>query len=152
MTDLESTQYPSRLVPNKAVFPGLVYDEDDNPCTTAMVGNEACYVINDHGFLIHVPSDPIDRHVLQVNFQHLGENKDEVAEQASKMFNLDGLFDRAMLKSALDHLDEHMDEILAAGLAEDQLLYLGMTGFKIIINRHGEVVDIRYPSKPSEEE
>jgi len=138
--------------PSKAMFAGLVFDEADNPCTTALVGDEPCYVINDNGFLIHVPSEPIDRFILQTYFKQLGENKDEVVEQAAKFLKLDGLFDIAMLRSTLDHLDEHVDEILAAGMAEDQLMYLGMTGFKIIIDRHGDVLEIKYPSRAADDE
>jgi len=48
----------------KAVFQGLVFDDNDQPLSTAFVGDEACYVINDDGFMRHIPAEKIDRQVI----------------------------------------------------------------------------------------
>ena len=46
-------------------FKGLVFDEYDQPVTTAQVGTELFYVVNDAGFKRHIPSDQIDKAVLK---------------------------------------------------------------------------------------
>jgi hypothetical protein len=45
----------------KAVFEGLVFDENDQQLGVSYVGDERCYVINDSGFMRHIPSEQIDR-------------------------------------------------------------------------------------------
>ena len=51
---------------NKPVFPGLIVDEDDHPVEVAYVGGEPCYVVNDSGFLRHIPTEQVDRQVLKM--------------------------------------------------------------------------------------
>ena len=49
----------------KAVFEGLVFDDLDRQLETRFVGADACYVIDDDGFLRHISADKIDRQVLE---------------------------------------------------------------------------------------
>ena len=49
----------------KALFSGLVIDENDQVVETAYVGEEPCYVVDDAGFLRHVPAEQIDLQVLE---------------------------------------------------------------------------------------
>jgi hypothetical protein len=37
------------------------------------------------------------------------------------------------------------------GIPENDRMYLGMTGFKIIIDIHGEMVEFRQPSRSEDE-
>jgi len=39
-----------------------------------------------------------------------------------------------------------------AGIPEDMRAYLGMMGFKVVINMHGEVLDIDQPGSASDDE
>ncbi len=48
----------------KALFAGLVVDENDRVADTATVGDEAFYVVDDAGFKRHIPAAQIDRQVL----------------------------------------------------------------------------------------
>jgi hypothetical protein len=41
--------------------------------------------------------------------------------------------------------------LLETGIPEDMRIYLGMVGFKVVINVHGEVLKIDQPSAPSGE-
>ena len=50
---------------SEPLFKGLVSDEYDQPVGSAKVGDEPCYVINDNGFLLHIPSKPIDMEILK---------------------------------------------------------------------------------------
>jgi hypothetical protein len=39
----------------------------------------------------------------------------------------------------------NMDQVMEQGLPEDARTMLGMMGFKIVVNVHGEVVDVQMP-------
>ena len=48
----------------KAIFEGLVFDEENNPVDIRVIGGEAFYVVNDDGFLRHISSEYVDRQVI----------------------------------------------------------------------------------------
>jgi hypothetical protein len=134
----------------RAVFEGLVFDENDQQLSVAYVGNEATYVIDDAGFLRHVPSEQIDRQVLNALLGQIEENKEVIAEQTIKMIGRDDLFTHAIIQNQLENVDEQMDRIMETGLPESGRSYLGMLGFKIVVNYHGDVIRVEQPSMPAE--
>ena len=134
----------------KAVFEGLVFDEEDQQLSISYVGNEACYVINDAGFLRHISSEQIDRQVLNALFGQIEENKEAITEQTVKMIGRDDLFTHAIIQNQLENVDEQMDKIIENGLPEAGRSYLGMLGFKIVVNYHGEVIRVEQPALPAE--
>ena len=136
----------------KAVFEGLVFDENDQQLKVSFVGNEACYVIDDNGFLRHVPSEQIDRQVLEELGGQIEENKDIIAEQTEKMIGKDDLFTHAIIQNQLENMDGQMDHLMEQGLPEEGRAYLGMLGFRIIVNYHGEVLRVEQPAMPASEE
>ncbi len=129
----------------KALFEGLIFDELDQPVTTAYVGDEACYVVNDAGFLRHISSENVDRQILDRMTELISGNEDIIAEQTSKMLGKDDLFSRAIIQNQLKHLDEQMETILDSGIPEEGRAYMGMMGFRVTINLHGEVIDFNQP-------
>ena len=50
----------------KAVFEGLVFDENDQPVQSGWIGSEPCYIVDDAGFMRHIPAEQVDRQVWQV--------------------------------------------------------------------------------------
>jgi hypothetical protein len=134
----------------KAVFEGLVFDENDQQLGVSYVGDEACYVINDSGFMRHIPSEQIDREVLTALTGQIEDNKDLITEQTAKMIGQDDLFTHAIIQNQLDNVDEQMDRLMKQGLPEAGRNYLGMLGFKIIVNYHGEVMRVEQPAMPAE--
>jgi hypothetical protein len=134
----------------KAVFEGLVFDENDQQLSVAFVGGDACYVINDDGFMRHIPSEQIDSQVLGALFGQIEENKDVITEQTVKMIGQDDLFTHAIIQNQLENVDEQMDRILELGLPESGRAYLGLLGFKIVVNYHGEILRVEQPSMPAE--
>ncbi len=132
----------------QALFEGLVSDEYEQPVTTATVGGEAFYVVDDDGFHRHVDADGVDRQVLSIFLQQLEENKDMAIEQAMNMMGKDDLFTKAAIDAQLRNID--MDQIMAQGIPMQARDMLGMLGFRVLINVHGEVIDIRQPSAPEE--
>lgn len=137
---------------NKAVFEGLVYDEEDNLLDVTYVGSEACYIVDDQGFSRHIPSEDVDSQVLEVMRDQIVENKDSITEQTAKMFGQEDLFTYALIHNQLENIDDQLDHMMKHGLPESGRAYLGMIGFKIVVNHHGEVVRVDQPSAPAEEE
>lgn len=139
-------------MPIEPLFKGLISDEYDQPVETAMVGDEPCYVINNAGFLLHVPSRPIDLKILKSFGQQLEGKEELIAEQASKMMGQDDLFTHAILTSQLKNLDQHYETILNTGIPEETLAYLGMMGFRVTLDIHGEILKIEFPAAPPDGE
>lgn len=130
------------------LFAGLVMDENGNVAETAYVGEEPCYVVDDGGFRRHIPSEQVDRVVLGQLAEALKGNEGLISAQTAKMLGQEDIFTRAVIEQQLKNMDKQFDAILQAGIPEDGRLYLGMMGFKIIINVHGEVVHVEQPSAP----
>ncbi len=137
---------------NKAVFEGLVFDEDDNALEISYVGGEPCYVINDSGFLRHIPAQQVDTQVLDVMREQIIENKDVISEQTAKMIGQDDIFTHAIINNQLENIDEQLNHMMEQGLPESGRSYLGMMGFKIVVNYHGDVVRVDQPTAQTGED
>lgn len=129
----------------RPLFTGLVIDEFDNLVESAWVGDEPCYVVDDDGFHRHIPSEQVDRQVLQKMNEMIEGHEDLLSEQAAKMLGQDDIFSRAMIENQLKQMDQQFDKILETGIPEDGIAFMGMSGFRIRINVHGEVVEIVQP-------
>ena len=127
------------------LFQGLVVNESNETVTVTHIGKEAHYVINDAGFHRHVPADEIDRAVLRELRNQIINNKDIVSDSALKMSGQDDLFTKAMIDSSLNNIDDHMDKLLQQGLPSGARQWLGMLGFRIIVNHHGDIIEISQP-------
>ena len=67
------------------------------------------------------------------------------------MTGQDDPFSRAMLLKQLQQMDQQFEALLQVGLPEEARAYLGMMGFRIVINLHGEVLEVRQPGAISDE-
>ena len=125
------------------LFAGLIDNEEGQPVQVAQVGADTCYAIPDGDFLRHVDSIEVDRQVLVQLKERFLPMKDVLVEGAMQMMGTDDPFTRAALEMSL----ENMDQMLEPGAvnAEDFRLALWMTGFRIIVNIHGEVVRLEIP-------
>jgi peptidyl-tRNA hydrolase len=133
-------------VPRQALFAGLVVDEFDRPAETAYVGDDPCYVVDDAGFRRHILAEQVDRAVLEMMRAQISGNENELTEQAAKMLGQDDIFSKAMLQNQLKNIAQQFEALMQVGIPEDARAYLGMSGFKIIINVHGEVVRFNQPT------
>jgi hypothetical protein len=136
----------------KAVFEGLVFDENDNVLETTYVGGEPCYVINDSGFKRHIPAQQVDTQVLDVLRTQITENKDFISEQTAKMIGQDDIFTHAIINNQIENIDDQLNHLMEQGMPDSGRTYLGMLGFKIVVNYHGEVVRVDQPEGPMGEE
>jgi hypothetical protein len=128
------------------VFAGLVVDEADRPAGTAFVGEEPCYVLDDAGFKVHISSEKVDRQVLELMRKQISGNEDLLSEQAAKMLGSDDIFSKAMLQNQLKNIEQQFETLLQVGIPEESRAFMGMAGFKVVINLHGEVLRLDQPS------
>ena len=135
----------------QALFAGLVIDEAGRPAETAYVGEEPCYVVEDTGFRRHIPSEQVDRVVLGQLAEMMKGSEGFISEQTAKMLGQDDIFTKAMIEQQLKHVDKQFDALMQAGIPEEGRAYLGMMGFKVVINVHGEVVRVEQPAAASDE-
>ena len=136
---------------SEPLFKGLVVDELDQPVNTGFIGSEPCYIVNDAGFMRHIPSSEVDLKVLQSMGDQISGNENYIADQTAKMMGQDDLFTHAIIENQLKNLDKQFSQVLAAGMPEETRLYLGMMGFKVVIDIHGEIVRIEQPSAAADE-
>jgi len=136
----------------KALFSGLIIDFEDKVVETTYVGSEPCYVVNDAGFHRHIPSEGVDRQVLQKMAEMIQGHEDILSEQAAKMLGQDDIFTRAMIETQLKDMNKQFDRVLEMGIPEESIAYMGMTGFRIRINLHGEIIEIKQPGMADPED
>lgn len=139
-------------MPREPLFAGLVLDEFGNPAETALVGDEPCYVVNDAGFRRHVPSEQVDRQVLQQIADLMKGSEGIISEQTAKMLGQEDVFTKAAIEQQLKNIDKQFEQLMKVGIPEDMRAYLGMMGFKVVINVHGEVLKVDQPGTASDGE
>lgn len=133
----------------QAMFDGLVYDDYDNLLTTAVIGGEAQYVFDDDGFRRHIDAEVVDRQVLAFFLNQLQENKDLAVEQALKMLGSDDLLTKAAVDASLRNIN--MEQIMAQGVPAQARDMLGMLGFRVVVDMHGEVLRLDQPAAPEDD-
>lgn len=132
-------------MPTKAVFEGLVYDENDQPVETGWIGSEPCYIVNDAGFMRHISAEYVDRQVWEHMQAQIEGKEDFLSEQAAEMIGADDPFSRAAIENQLKNMDAQFSQLAQVGLPEESRLYLGMMGFRIVISIHGDVLEVVQP-------
>jgi hypothetical protein len=148
---LQPEREERKMAAKKAVFNGLVFDEFENPVQVVTIGEESFYVVDDAGFKRHIHSEEVDRQVLNSMLSVVKDHEDILADQAAKMLGQEDIFSRALIQNQLKNIDQQIDKILETGLPEDGRAYMGMMGFKVIINLHGEVLQVIQPGAVSGE-
>lgn len=134
-----------------ALFTGLISDENDAPVETELVGNETFYVVNDNGFRRYISSESVDRQILNSFTSEIEGREDFLSEQAANMMGKDDIFSVAILKNQLQNIDQQIDSIFTTGIPEEVRAYLGMMGFSIKINFHGDILEVNAPSRTESE-
>ncbi len=120
-------------------------DENDRNVEATTIGGEAFYIVDDDGFRRHVPAEEIDKAVLTELRDQIMANRDAVTQGALQMMGSDDLFSKAMIDSSLKNIDSNFAKLMDQGLPEQARQWLGMLGFRIVVNYHGEVVRMESP-------
>ena len=126
---------------NIAMFADLVMDEAGQPVEVAWVGNDACYVLDDGDFQRHVDAETVDRQVLQFLKQQVEEHRDIAVRGMLQMLGKDDIFSKTAVEYSINQMDETVGQPIPAQAKE----ILRSMGFQIVIDFHGEVVDIKMP-------
>ncbi len=132
-------------MPVQPLFAGLIVDENERQVDVVYVGDTPMYVVNDAGFRRHISTEEVDRQVLAFMKDAIEGHEDLLTEEAAKMLGQDDIFSRAMISNQLKQIDQRLDELLQTGIPEESRAYMGMMGFRIVINVHGEVVRVDQP-------
>jgi hypothetical protein len=129
------------------LFSGLILDENGKTVQTVSINDEPFYVVDDAGFHRHIPAVDVDRQVFNTLMDQIRGHEDVIIEQAAKMLDQDNLFSRAILTNQVKNMDKQFDSLIETGIPESTRQYLGMMGFKVTINIHGEVLNVEQPGQ-----
>jgi hypothetical protein len=132
----------------QALFRGLVFNEEDQPTEVTYVGGEPSYVILDGDFRRHIESEHVDRQVLGWLQEQVMANREMMTEGMMAMMGQDDLFTKAMIDSSIKNMDQLIDQ----GLPDDARTWLGMFGFRVIVDVHGQVTRIDLPAQEPPED
>lgn len=134
--------------PSHAMFAGLVFNQAGQPAEVAYIGSEAHYVILDDDFRRHVAAREVDRQVL-VRLRELMEPfKDQAVVEMMRMMGKEDLFSKAMIDSSL----KNWEQALGQPIPEDMRAWLGMLGFRVVVDVHGEMIEFDLPGQMGGEE
>lgn len=139
-------------MPSKPLFSGLIVDENEKAVDFAYVGDTPCYVVDDAGFRRHIPSEDVDRQILNWMKNAIEGHEDLLTEQTAKMLGQEDPFSRAMIENQLKQIDQQFEQLLNTGIPEEGRAYMGMMGFRVVINVHGEVIEVNQPGMTGGEE
>ena len=128
----------------QALFANLVFNENDESAEVVYLEDEPYYVILDAGFRRHVEAAHIDRQVVAMLREQILSQRELVTEGILQMMGQDDLFTKAMIDTSLEHLDERLFE---QGIPEDARAWLGMLGFKVVVNHHGDIARLDMPTQ-----
>lgn len=131
-----------------AMFAGLVVDENGRPAEVDAVGSAACYVIYDDDFRRYIDAAHVDRQVLRFMREQMDDNRQLAVGAMLDMMGKDDLFTKIAVESTIDH----MEDAVGQPIPEDARQWLGMLGFRIVIDFHGEVIDVQLPAAAGGEE
>lgn len=131
-----------------ALFAGLVLDEAGNPLEVTAVGDETCYVVQDGDFRRHIPSAHIDRQIIDIFREQVLAHRELVTAKILEMLGRDDLLTKAMVDDALNH----MDRVLDYGMPDDARDMLGMMGFRVVVDLHGDIVELHAPGEAMPDE
>lgn len=126
-----------------ALFEGLVFNEEGEPAEVALVGGVAHYVVLDDGFRRHVEARDVDRQVLLHMREQMEPYRDVAVEEMMRLLGRDDLFTKAMIDASIKNVDQALDQ----ALPQEARAWLGMLGFRVVLNVHGEVVHVEMPAQ-----
>lgn len=136
----------------RAIFEGLIVDEYERPVEVAYVGGDSFYIVDDDGFQRHIDSESVDRQVFEYISRAIEGNEDIISEGTMRMLGQDDIFTKAAIEASLNRMDEQFELLLQVGLPEQSRISMGMMGFQIVIDVHGELLEVRQPTSPDMDE
>jgi hypothetical protein len=130
-----------------AMFEGLVFDETGEPAGVTTIGDEAFYVVLDAHFRRHIPAAEVDVQVLRFMRGQVEGQRGAAVEAMMQMLGKDDLFTKAAVESSINNMEQAVGNPVPAEARQ----WLGILGFRIVVDFHGTVVDIALPGAPGGE-
>ena len=127
----------------QAIFSGLISNEDGDPVDVTYLGGEAFYVIPDRDFKRHVEAATVDDAVLEMLREKIIGIQDIVVEGVLHFLGKDDLFTKVSVDVALKNFEQGFRQ----ADPEQWKPWLGLLGFRVIVNVHGDVVRLEYPEQ-----
>jgi hypothetical protein len=134
-------------VDQQALFEGLVYNECGQTAQVVRIGGVAHYAIPDDGFLRHVEAAGIDGKVLESIKSQITTNQDLVIRGVLEMMGKDDLFTKAAVESSIMNMEQNIRQ----SDPSQWLPWLRFMGFRVVVNVHGEIVELMYPTQAESE-
>ena len=131
----------------QAIFSGLIQNEEGQQVDVRYLGGEAFYVIPDGDFLRHVEAAAVDDEVLHRLREQMSGMQDQIVAGVLQFLGREDLFTKASIDMAL----KNVDQAFRSADPEQWKPWLGMMGFRVIVNVHGEVVRIEQPEQPDDD-
>lgn len=136
----------------KAIFEGLVFDEQNRPLAIAYVGADPTYVVVEDGFRFHVDARDVDERIFAVFREQIDDNRDRIGTDVLRMMGKDDLFSKAAVMSTLQNIEQQLTQLREVGLPQQAREYLAMMGLRFVINRHGDLIHVGMPSAATDDE
>ncbi len=130
-------------MPGRRCLPGWSRMKMDNPVEVVMVGDVPNYVVEDAGFRRHVESEAVDRQVIEMLREQFMAHREIATDAMLQMLGKDDLFTKAMIDASI----KNMDQVIEHGMPEGARAWLGMLGFRVVIDTHGEVLRLDMPEQ-----
>jgi hypothetical protein len=132
----------------QAIFAGLIQNEAEQPVEVTYLGDEAFYIIPEGEFRRHVEAAQVDEQVLRMLREQFEGMEDQVAAGVMQFLGKEDLFTKASIDMAL----KNFEQAFRQADPEQWKPWLGMLGFRIIVDVHGDVMRIESPEPEIDEE
>jgi hypothetical protein len=132
-----------QVVDHQALFEGLVYNESGEAAQVVRIGGVAHYAVPDGGFLCHVEASAVDNEVLASIKSQITGNQDLVIRGVLEMMGKDDLFSKAAVEASIQNMEQNIRQ----SDPSQWLPWLRFMGFRVVVNVHGEIVELIYPTQ-----
>ncbi len=126
-----------------AAFAGLVQDPRGQPVDVRRVGTSEFYVVREDDFDWHIEASRVDAAVWQYMKEQFSRLKGDVLPQALDAMGKGDPFTLAAIEAAIDN----MDKVGPMQLPPEQKDMLALVGFHIVIDYHGDVLEVAMPEQ-----
>jgi len=139
---------PTEQMEQQALFAGLVYNEGGEPAELVYIGGVAHYAIPDGGFRRHIEAYQVDNAVLARLKEQITSMQDEVVRGMLEMLGKKDLFTKAAIDASIKNLEQNVRQ----SDPNQWLPWLRLFGFRVVVDVHGNIVELIYPTQPAEDE
>jgi hypothetical protein len=144
----QPTDSQDDLALRKAVFPGLVYNQAGEEAPVVSIGGVAHYAIPDDGFMRHVEAFRVDNAVIAALQEQMLPMREELVQQILEMMGTDDILAKAALEASI----RNMGQSIRQSDPDQWAPLLRVYGFRIVVDVHGQVIEIIQPSPPGAED